>query len=101
MVTSAAGGSGTGVAVTLLGSPGKRQKVQQITWSYSATPTGGRLSTTGLEGTELDFDITAGGPGGVPLPPSSYGKVGANVTITLAAGGGSVIPKINVFSEVE
>lgn len=101
MVTSAVGAAGTGTAITLMGSPGKRQKVHQITWSYSAQPTGGRLSTTGLEGTELDFDITASGPGGVPLPPSSYGKVGANVTITLAAGGGSAVPKLNVFSEVE
>lgn len=101
MVTSAAGGSGTGVQITLLGSPGKRHHIQQLTWSYNGAPTGGRIYTVGLQGTELDFDVTAAGPGGIALPPGSYGRYGSSVDVIVAGGGGSVVAKINIFSELE
>lgn len=100
MITSASSGSNASVSITLVGRAGMRHKVQQITWSYSSAPAGS-LSTTGFEGDELAFDITAGGPGGLALPPSAYGAVGASVVVSLAAGGGGITGKINVFSELE
>lgn len=99
MVSSATSGANAAVSITLVGKAGYRHHVQQITWSYSGTPTGA-LSTTGLEGDELTFDVVNGGPGGLALPPSAYGVVGANVVISLAAGGGGITGKLNVFSEI-
>ena len=97
MITQAT--SASAAAITLVGFPGQRQKIEQITWSYAAAPSGGRLSSTGLDGDELDIDITAGGPGGLALPRSSYGRPGQSVTVTLASGGTTA--KLNVFSEAE
>ena len=94
-------GTNTNISITLVGAVNLRHHIDQITWSYASAPTGGRCVTTGLQGDELDFDITAGGPGGLALPQSSYGGVGSDVTVTLSAGGGGIAGKLNVFSELE
>lgn len=101
MVTSVTSGANAAASITLVGSPSQRHKIQQITWSYAAAPTGGRISTTGLEGDELDFDVTAGGPGGLALPPSAYGTVNGTVVVTIAAGSGAIVGKLSVFHELE
>lgn len=102
MLTSERGGSANvGVSVTLVGKRDLRHHVQQLTWSYSGTPTGGRVTLSGLEGDTLDYDVTAGGPGGLALPPSCYGRVFTNVVATLYPGGSGVTGKINLFSELE
>lgn len=100
MITSGTA-TNAAVTVTLVGQAAQRHKAHQVTWSYSAAPTNGRVNSSGLQGDELDFDVTAGGPGGLALPPSSYGGVAGNVTFTLAAGGSGIVGKLNVFSELE
>jgi hypothetical protein len=96
-VTAATAAANTAVVVTLAAVAGYRHHVPQVIWSYSAAPTGGRLSVSGLDDTQtLDFDITAGGPGAILFPPL-VGKVNTAVVITLAAGSGAVVGKLNVF----
>lgn len=75
---------------------GYRHHLPGIYWSYSGTPTSGNLVTTGLEGDELDMDITSGGPGPMMTPPL-VGARGGTVTVALAAGGPGVIGKLTVF----
>ncbi len=72
---------------------GTRYVIHNIQWSYSATPTNGRLTVS--DGTtRLDLDITAAGPGVIPvcIPCDED----AAMTVTLASGGGTVVGKLNV-----
>ena len=98
-VVPAIAGAGTNspVAVTLAAQAGMRHHILGVTWSYSGAPTGGRLSTTGLEGDEFDVDITAGGPGAMLMPPAVSTR-GGEVVVTLAAGGAAVVGKLTVFA---
>lgn len=82
--------------VTIASSTGKRHHVLGLLWSYSAAPTGGRLTSTGLEGDEIDMDITAGGPGPILFPPA-VGSVSTAVTLALAAGGAGITGKLTVW----
>jgi len=63
-----------------------------ITWSYSGTPTGGRIVLTVGGVTLYDFDITASGPGFMPLPIHKGGDNEA-VVLTIYAGGSGVVGK--------
>jgi len=84
--------------VTITGIADRGILVNKITWSYSSTPTGGRLTIS--DGTRtLDVDITAGGPGALNL--NWPGIVGATVIITLFSGGGGITGKLNVQYTVE
>lgn len=93
-------GANTAASITLTASPDQRHKLQEVLWSYSGTPTG-KITVTGLEGDDMDVDVTAGGTGAIPLPPAAYGRVNTSVVITIAAGGAGVIGKLNVFHERE
>lgn len=84
----------TAAVVTLAATAGWAWIVERIVWSYSATPTGGRLTIVETETTVLDIDITSGGPG--PFEVGEEYSAGAAVVITLAAGSGSVVGKLNV-----
>lgn len=90
-------GSGTNVAVTvtLPIETSVRRRVYQLIWSYSSAPTNGAITSTNLEGEELEFLITAAGPGGLPLPPI-YGRSGLALTFTLAAGGSGIRGTLSV-----
>lgn len=101
MISSVISGANAAASITLTASPAQRHKIQQVTWSYSAAPTGGKITITGLEGDDVEFDITAGGPGGLALPPSCMGRVNTNVVATIAAGGGTVVGKLNLFRALE
>lgn len=102
MLTSVTSGANAAVTVTLIGKPFQRHHIHQITWSYDDAPAAAAvLTASGLEGDNLGFNITAGGPGGLALPPSSYGKVNTNVVVTLGPGGSGVTGKLNVFWELE
>ena len=94
--TATATGTNTAVTITLSATSGQRHYLGGILWSYSADPTGGRLTSTGLDGDELDLDIPIGGPGPVGLPPLQ-GSVGTEVTVTLAAGGSGIAGKLSVW----
>lgn len=86
--------SNTAAVVTLTAQAERRHVIQGVAWSYSAIPTGGRLSFSDGGTTDWDVDITAAGPGGFSLP--FIGGVNAEVVVTLAAGGGSVTGKLNL-----
>ena len=96
--TQAQGTSGANAAitVTLAASAGNRHHVVEVIASYSGTPTGGRLTSTGLAGDQLDVDVTASGPAPISFPPVTGAGSGA-VTFTLAAGGAGVVGKLNVI----
>jgi hypothetical protein len=70
--------------------------VDQLNWSYDATPTGGRLTVTIGGATAFDVDITADGPGFMPSPRGLYGAANQTIVATLAAGGASCTGKLNV-----
>lgn len=96
-LTAATAAADTAVVITLAAEAGKRHYIPEILWSYSGTPTGGRITISGLDNTQtLDLDIISGGPGPLLFPPLA-GKINTAVVITLAAGGGSVVGKLNVF----
>lgn len=97
VVRTAAGtaAANTAVVVTLAAVAGYRHYLAEIIWSYDGEPTGGRLTVSGIEGDDVDVDITAAGPGPLFLAPLA-GEVGAAVVVTLAAGGASVVGKLNV-----
>lgn len=92
-VSDIAAGAATAAVVTILAEATGRHVLCRIVWSYSAAPTGGKLTITG-EGTTLEFDITASGPGSLPL--TYVGVKNTNVVVTLASGGGAVVGKVNV-----
>lgn len=71
----------------------------RLTWlvvSYATAPTTGRMTVSDGTNNILDVDITATGPISIPLPPGGLlGRVGAAMTITLAAGGAAVVGKVS------
>lgn len=85
----------TAAVVTRTAVAGKRWICTSIKWSYSDTPTTGRLTVTDGVTTLCDLDIIAGGPGSLPLGKLGEGSVGADLTITLAAGGTGITGKLN------
>lgn len=89
----------TAAVITLVAVPEQRQKLRFVAWSYSAAPTGGALTITGLEGgATWEVAITAAGPGAMIMPQLT-GRVNTDVVITLATGGGTVVGRLNVSSE--
>jgi hypothetical protein len=75
-VASGTSAGGASVAVTIAAAGvGSRHYLWSVVASYSATPTGGGLTTTGLVGDEIALDIAT----------------------ALAAPGGAVVGKVNVF----
>lgn len=73
---------------------GYRTLIKQLLWSYSAAPTGGRLTITDAGVTVLDIDIIAGGPG--PLMADYTGGDNAVLVVTLAAA--TITGKLTVWS---
>lgn len=65
-------------------------------WSYSAAPTGGRLYVNDGGDTIFDVDVTAAGPGAMQLPPLR-GTAGNAMTVNLAAGGATIVGKLNAY----
>lgn len=106
-VGSATAAANTDVVVTLdkaymTDQARQRWSVGWINWSYSATPTGGRLrvrDTTNSE-TIQDIDITAGGPNSLLFVPAIRCKPGATIEVRLFAGSGAVVGKLNVHAWV-
>lgn len=76
---------------------GKRTAFTGIWWSYSGTPTGGRIVLTVGGNAIMDMDITAGGPGFFPTPIHKGGDDEA-VVLTLYAGGSGITGKVGFFS---
>ena len=70
--------------------------VDEIAWSYTAAPVAGRLTIVIGGVTVLDLDITTGGPGPIITRRGYVGKPGQTIVVTLAAGGGTTVGKLNV-----
>jgi hypothetical protein len=91
--TSAGGAACT---VALAGDADRGHVIGEVIWSYSAAPTGGKLTIASASDTLFEVDITAAGPDVVTFtPPLLTGKSEA-ATVTLAAPGGAVVGKLNV-----
>lgn len=88
----------TNAVVTFAALAGGRHTIEGIAWSYSGSPTGGNLTITdGNLGTVFNLDVTAAGPGYIPLIPPACGTVNASLVVTLAAGGSGVLGKLTVL----
>lgn len=68
-----------------------------VAYSYSATPTGGKLTIADGSETVLDLDIPAAGEKVINFIPPRKGRPNRSMTITLASGGGSVQGKLAVL----
>ena len=85
----------TAAVVTLAAEAGLSQALRGVAWSYNATPTGGNLKVEDDSTTVFSVDITAAGPGFLPLClRSTTGKL---LRVTLSAAGAAVTGKVNVL----
>lgn len=95
-----AANSAATVVMTAPAKTGQVNIISQIFWSYSANPTGGRLTIQDNTGTVFDQDIAIGTAGkfydNVPFYPPREFLAGSAVTVTLAAGGVGVTGKLHV-----
>ena len=99
--SSATSGAGAAVSITLAADPLIRYILRALNVSYSAAPTGGRISVTDGGTTVLDMDITAAGPLSIYLGEGGIQGIGKNraMVATLAAPGGAVIGKVSLAYE--
>lgn len=88
--------SNAAATVTLAAVTGSQYVIHQILGGYDADPTGGSLTSTGIEDAQLSIPITKGGPIPHLLMPIRGAMSGA-VAFTLAAGGASVTGTIQVL----
>lgn len=90
-------------AVATLTAPmdGKRWRVRQIRWSYTAAPTGGSLVIAWTDGSALTetYAITASGPGSITFSEPRRFPPNTLVTITLASGAGAVVGTVYVDAD--
>lgn len=103
--TASSGGGANAIAsVTATGSTQTRAYAVGVAWSYTDTPSSGRLRL--LNGTSsgtllLDLDVTAAGPGSF-FPPAAIGATaGSRLTAELLQAGSSVIGKLNLYGYVK
>lgn len=66
-----------------------------VAWSYSGAPTGGNLKIEDGTDTIFSVDITAAGHNSISFGRGKRGTRGNALVITLAAGGGAVVGKVN------
>lgn len=87
----------TAATITKAAVSDRRHAVHGILFSYSAAPTGGRLTVTDGGTTVLDIDITAAGAQVIPLDHQAAFEVNSAVVFTLAAGGIGVTGKLQLL----
>jgi hypothetical protein len=92
--------SNTNAVITYAaGAAGVRHCIGGVAWSYSASPTGGRLKIEDGSGNIVfDIDITAGGPGFVPFAQPLQGTAATALIVTLTAGGSGIQGKVTVLN---
>lgn len=83
----------TAAIITLAATTGKQHMVLGVQWSYSVSPTGGRLTIVDGSTTIVDLDISGSGPGGFSF--SLPGTTNTAMVITLASGTGSCVGKLS------
>lgn len=101
-IPAVVGAPGAAAVLTLPADPTHRHIVDSLAWSYSGAPTGGGITVADNGTIVFSMDIGISGAGQITfkmgLPASTFGNA---VTITLAAGGVTVVGKINVESHDE
>ena len=90
------GAPNAAVIITLPVSAARREFAGCVYWSYSADPTGGRLTIAG-GGFGFDVDITTGGPGFIPFSIPQHATDDNPIIITLYAGGAGIVGKLNIL----
>lgn len=86
----------TAVVITYAAAVGYQHAIEQIVASYSATPTGGALTIEDGAGTTVfQVDLAGAGPHNIPFDPPLMGSEGTALIVTLAAGSGTVVGKLN------
>lgn len=94
--TAATAAANTAVATTYTGVAGQRHRLTYVAYSYNPAPTTGRLTVTDGGATIFDLDLPAAVDREIPLPPGGLqGSAGLDMVITLAAGGGTSVGKLN------
>jgi hypothetical protein len=91
----------TDAVITLAAAAGTRHVVDQVFGSYSAAPTGGKLTiavTVAGTAVSLAFEITAAGPFDIVLAQPLQGDENTAITITLASGAGAVVGIVNALT---
>lgn len=88
----------TDAVVTYTAEAAKRHVITGVAWSYSAAPTGGMLTITDDGSEVFKMAITAAGPGSITFPRPKAGGIGTAMVVTLAAGSGTVVGKVNVLN---
>lgn len=77
--------------------PGLANVLTGVALSYSATPTGGRLTIADGAETVFDLDIPAAGMQVIAFNPPRRGRPNRALVVTLASGDGSVQGKLNAL----
>ena len=86
--------SNSTVTVTLPANSSSPNHISSVEWSYSGTPTGGRLTIV-AEDTKRDLDITVGGVNQLIFNPPLECASNQAVTLTLYPGGTGVTGKLS------
>lgn len=90
--------SNAAAVVTVAAAATKCHAISGLAWSYSGSPTGGTVKIEDGSGTTVfSLDITAAGPGSVLFGKPMRGTVNTALIVTLAAGGGGVVGKVNLL----
>lgn len=74
-------------------------KGRMVHYSYSAAPTGGKLTIKSGTTVISEVDVTAAGPGHLPLNGFDS-TVNETLSATLAAGGVGVSGKVSISGEI-
>lgn len=90
----------TAAVITYAAVAGQFHAFRGVAVSYSAAPTGGRLTVSDGGTTVMDLDITAGGVTVVTFEGlQRQAAANASLVFTLAAGGGGIVGKLNVIGK--
>jgi hypothetical protein len=88
----------TAVVVTYAAAVALRHVITGVSVSYSAAPTGGKLTITDAGVTIFEVDILLGGPTTIHFfTPKKQAAVNTALVVTLASGAGAVVGKVNVL----
>ncbi|MBT7069651.1 MAG: hypothetical protein HN975_02020 [Anaerolineae bacterium] len=77
----------------------KKNVLTSVKYSYSAAPTGGKITiayTKGGASISEELDDYIGGPRRVPLDEEIVGDVNTAIVVSLASGAGTVVGKVIV-----
>jgi hypothetical protein len=74
-----------------------RHCLSGVAWSYSASPTGGRMTILDGSNTVFDIVIGAAGYGAIDFPVAKCGNTGTAMTVTVADGGVGIAGTVNIL----